>query len=169
MGVNQFIAALSVLFVLLCGCKSEVNPQKRAGQGEPQPTVAAVKNDPGMIGVVRKTGFGINKSQPVGKALDDYRYFTKRAWQETDAKNGTIYVDFIGELDPKALAGDLKKEGVVARSVNVKFVVKTNGDCFVGMITLYDTTSAGKGYPLVVSNVDGVMNAIYANTEFPLQ
>jgi hypothetical protein len=77
-------------------------------------------------------------------------------------------VDFFGTLDPSELDDGLKKNGVVARSVNVKFVVKLNGTCFVGMVTLYDTKSDGKVYPVPVTGVAGIMNAIYANTKLPL-
>jgi|SRR6185369_8378103 len=170
MGMRQLILVVWALLVLLTsGCKGGAESQKKAGHEVQKPAIEAAKEDSGMIGVIKRKVFDVNKSKPVGKAIDDYSFFIKREWQETDAKNGTIYVDFVGELDPKELAPGLKKDGVIARSVNIKFVVKSDGSYFVGMITLSDTTTDGKIYPVQLTNVDRVMKAIYANTELPLQ
>jgi hypothetical protein len=167
MGMKLLIAVLCVCSALLCGCQGKQDIQKKSGHGEQQPSLTTEKKSERMISVVKKAVFDVNKSKPVGKAMDEYQYFTKREWQETDAQNRTIYVDFIGDLDPKELSADSKKAGVVARSVNIKFVVKSDGTYFVGMITQYDTKSDGKVYPLPMTDVAGVMNAIYANKELP--
>ena len=167
MGIRSLILGLSVLSVLLCGCQGKQDPPKKTGHGVQQPVANADMKDAGMVAAVKKSVFDVNKSKAVGKAIDDYRYFTGREWKETKAQNGTIYVDFIGVLDPHEIAASLKKDGVVARSVNLKFVIKPGGTCFVGMITLYDTRKDGVVSFLPVTDVAGVMNAIYANAELP--
>jgi hypothetical protein len=168
MPMRVLISALCILFAVLCGCEGKKDSQEKGGRGAQKPAIETEKNDGRMVGVVKKAVFDVNKTKPVGKAIDDYRYFTMRDWRETDAQNGTIYVDFIGGLDPKVIDAGLKKGGVVARAINVKFVVKPDGTCFVGMITLYDTKTDGKISPIPVTAVAEVMNAIYANTELPL-
>ena len=167
--MRLLIAVLCVLSALLCGCQGKQDLQKKTGHGEQPPAIQADKEDTGMVGVIKRKVFDVNKSKPVGKAIDDYRYFTRREWKETDAQNGTVYVDFVGGLDPKMIDAGLKTGGIVARSVNIKFVIKPDGTCFVGMITLYDTKTDGKSYSIPVTAVAGVMNAIYANTELPLK
>jgi len=152
---------------MLCGCKGGAEPQKSTVHGEQKPVIQADKEDPGMVGVIKRKVFDENKSKSVGKAMDEYQYFTSREWKETAAQNGTIYVDFIGGLDQKVISAASRQEGVIARTVNVKFVVKMDGTCFVGVITKYDTKTDGKVYPLPVTDVAGVMNAIYANKELP--
>ncbi|HXE98512.1 MAG TPA: hypothetical protein VN642_19070 [Dongiaceae bacterium] len=155
------------MFAMLCGCKGGAEPQKSTVHGEQKPVIQADKEDPGMVGVIKRKVFDENKSKSVGKAMDEYQYFTSREWKETAAQNGTIYVDFIGGLDQKVISAASRQEGVIARTVNVKFVVKMDGTCFVGVITKYDTKTDGKVYPLPVTDVAGVMNAIYANKELP--
>jgi hypothetical protein len=157
-----------MLSAMLCGgCNGGAEPPKKSFHGAQKPVVETDNKDAGMVGIVKKAVFDVNKSKPVGKAIEDYRYFTKREWQETGAKNGTTYVDFFGSLDPKEIDASVNKDGVVARSVNIKFVVKQDGTCFVGMVTMYDTRNDGNTYPVQVIDIAGAMNAIYANTKLP--
>jgi len=169
MGMRLLILVSCMLSGLLSGgCKGKAEPPKKGVHGEQQPVTgqSGMKKE-GMIGIVKKAVFDANNSKPVGKVLEDYRFFTGREWKQTDAKNGTIYVDFFGTLDPGEIPAPFRKEGVVNRNVNVKFVVKEDGTCFVGMVTLYDTRTDGNTYPVQVTDVVGVMNAIYANAKLP--
>lgn len=167
MVIRQSVLVLCILFAVLCGCQGGKEPQNNAGHAAQNPAVKADKKAFNMVDVVKNSVRDKKKSKPVGKAFDDYRFFTKREWKETTAQNQTVYVDFVGLLDSKVIDAKAKREGVVDMAVDIKFVVKPNGTNFVGMITFYDTKNGGKKYPVPLPAVAGVMNAIYANVELP--
>lgn len=167
MGKLLLISVLCMSFAVLNGCQERKEPLNKNVHGASIPDVESGTKAATLVDVIKNTVFNENKSKSVGKAFDEYQFFTRREWKETRSQNLTVYVDFIGLLDAKVIDARAKKEGVDDMAVNVKFVVKPDGSCFVGMITLYDTKNGGKEYPVPLPAIAGVMDAIYANTGLP--
>ena len=167
MGRLLLILVLCMLFAVLSGCQERKEPPKNSAHGANSPAVKADMKAYDMVDVVKNSVSDKKKTKSVGKAFDEYPFFTKREWKKTTAQNQTVYVDFVGLLDTKVIDARAKKEGVVDMAVDIKFVVKPDGTNFVGMITFYDTKTGGKTYPVPLPAVAGVMNAIYANAELP--
>ena len=60
------------------------------------------------IGIVKDGSLEINKATTVGKALDNYKYFSKTDWKTFKTDNGQTIVQFNGTIDiNKLLSSDL--------------------------------------------------------------
>lgn len=164
--------AIMVFFsICLVGC-SQQGESKMQQQVRKTSTVhGAVPSkgveDLGMVSVVKKQVLEGYASAPVGKAIDGYRFFSKKEWSESSNSKGTYYVDVTGWLDASTIDLASIKEGIAARGVQIKFVVYENGAFGVVMVSKVEAKTDGKMYANSLDNskAQQVMNSIYANKE----
>jgi hypothetical protein len=101
----------------------------------------------------------------IGKAFDNYKYFSKVAWKESPATNGKIYFDCTGMIKKKMFTLDKSWDDVAFREVEVKFVVNPSGEYGVVMATRIDMKKDGQVVRLPLADLKGLLNSIYANKE----
>jgi hypothetical protein len=103
--------------------------------------------------------------------FDSYKYATTKEWRETITSNGIIYVDYVCQLDASSLSDAVKNDGVVQRSLYMKFSIRDNGEAYVALITVIDTLAGGK---TKTTNYQGeevmlkIVKAFYDNKEIVL-
>lgn len=125
-------------------------------------------NTSGFKDVVKKQTLPGYPVMTVGKAFDGYSHLVKKEWKETQAPNGTMYIDFSGWLEGNSLGIDAIKKGISRQGVEVKFVINRDGVFFVGMASKLEATSDGKVSVYPLSDVKAILDSIYANSEITL-
>lgn len=164
------IAALGVSICAAACTEKAVENQKKSEAKSPEMKVhggesAKDSDSAGFKDVVKKQTLPTYPAMTVGKAFDGYSHLVKKEWKETQASNGTIYIDFTGWFQGNSLGIDAIKKGISQQGIEVKFVINREGVLFVGMVSKLEATTDGKvnAYPL--SEAKTVIDSIYANRE----
>jgi hypothetical protein len=134
-------------------------------QKQAQPVNKADSDKVGIVAAIKGRKLTDFKTLTIGEAFDNYPYFDKRKWKESRTDNGKIYVDFWGWFKDSALDAASKKNGVVARGVEVKFVINPDGDFYLAMISRTETSADGTEHDYPIDDKQGILKAIYANKE----
>jgi hypothetical protein len=117
---------------------------------------------------IKEKKLNLSSSKTVGDVFDSYKYATKKEWLETITKSGIIYVDYICQLDAGSLSDAAKKDGIVQRSLYVKFSIRDNGEAYVALITVVDAFADRKTKTTNYQAEDvmlKIVKAIYDNKE----
>jgi len=135
------------------------------GSGKPELEGSAATGDSGLAKVIKNAQMPNYPSVTFGKAIDDYRYFTKREWSETRSTNGKIYVDFTGWLKIHFFDFGAIKSGTSARAVGIKFLVKPDGSYGIVMVSRVELKTDGVVYSYPTNNLQETLKMIYENKE----
>ncbi|HEY6838704.1 MAG TPA: hypothetical protein VI389_08180 [Geobacteraceae bacterium] len=119
----------------------------------------------GVAAAIRGKTLGDFKTMTIGEAFDNYRYFDKKEWKESGSGNGKIYVDFWGWFKESSIDAASKKNGIVARGVQIKFVVNPEGEFYVAMISRAEKGADNTEHDYPLDDKQSILNAIYGNKE----
>ncbi|GAB7026492.1 hypothetical protein [Geotalea toluenoxydans] len=122
----------------------------------------------GMTGVIQRASLPDYKAMTIGEAFGKYGYLKKKEWRETRAANGNIFIDFTGYVPAGWFDFKMKKAGVSARGLEVKFVIYPDGAYGLGMVSNVEVRTDGKIYRTPRTDAKTVLDAIYANQKFKL-
>jgi len=118
-----------------------------------------------FVSIVSKQKLPGLDSKTIGAAFEEYRYFSSREWNETRNASGKVYVDFKGLLAGNSLALNSLKAGIARHGVEVKFVVDSSGQMFVGMVSKIEVMTDGSMKLIPVEGAKKIMEQIYDNKE----
>lgn len=140
---------------------SGMKPANAEATGELPPSPVLIE--------LKKNHLAVNQAKTIGEAFDSYKYATKIEWRET-AKETTefpYYIDYICWLPVKTFSSVALKENVVKRALDIKFAILENGETYVAMASRTEIKSDGMIHstPLVPSNTENIIKAIYENRE----
>lgn len=161
-----FLAVVVTSMFGLCACtentkeiekKTDLKKNAARVHGE---TVATGDNALSFIDVVKRKDLPIHPGVTIGKMFDDYSWVTNKQWRETRGLNGTYYIDFSGWF-----GGNASDKKVSSTGINVKFVINTKGNLFVGMVSKLEMQPGGEIYSYPQQNIQSIMEKIYANRE----
>jgi len=109
----------------------------------------------------------VSSTKTIGEAFDAYKHVLKKEWKETATVGGTYFIDYICELNVSPISFVSLKEGVMKRSLDIKFAIREDGTTFISMASLIDIKSDGMIYTTVIDPVDikKIVTAIYENRE----
>ena len=113
-----------------------------------------------FIDVVKKKELPIRPGVTIGKIFDAYSWTANKQWRETRGSNGTYYIDFSGWFSNNA-SGQKKP----STGIEVKFVIDTKGNLFVGMVSKLEVQPSGEISSYPQQNIQSIMDKIYANRE----
>jgi hypothetical protein len=116
----------------------------------------------GLAGALKDKRLGEYTATTIGQAFDSYQHFEKREWRETASSNGKSYVDFWGWFNAGALDAATKND-IVARGVEVKFVINPDGEFYVAMISRLESFADGRKILHPLADKKSILDAIYAN------
>lgn len=115
----------------------------------------------GLAKAVKKVKLPNYQSKTFGEAVDSYRYFSKKGWKETHSSNGKVYVDFTGWLKNSPF----DTRAVSARGIGIKFLVKSDGNYAVVMVSKVEIRTDGNVYSEPLPDVSTILNKLYGNVE----
>lgn len=142
----------------------ESEPQKVHGEAPPAsgnpaktPTAEALKKNK-LNGYPHKS---------IGEAFDAYNKVATKEWQEDIGRDGRFYVDFICWFGQQALSPAARKNGVVKKGLDIKFVVQESGEAYIAMASRLFMMADGKYQSEVIPLVEAarIVDAIYNNNE----
>lgn len=109
------------------------------------------------------------QSKTVGEAFDAYSMAVAREWQEVYGRDNRYYVDYICWFDEKSVLPEHRKQAIVKRGIDIKFVVleggKAEGEAYIAMATKLFMKADGKIQSefFKVEEVPNIVKAIYEN------
>ncbi len=119
----------------------------------------------GFADVIKSKKLADYSTSSIGDAFGTYRFFDKREWRETKSSDGKVYVDFWGWFNAAVLDDASTKNGIVARGVEVKFVIYPDGAFNLAMISKIEARTDDKVYVYPLADKKRIMDAIYTNKE----
>ena len=155
----------ALLSVTACNKGDSKGAGPMAGQKQAEPDSRPGVPKEGIAEALKKKKLAEFKTVTIGEAFDTYRYFDKREWKESRSANGKIFVDFWGWFKEGALDAASRKNGVVARGVQVKFVINPEGDFYLAMISRAEKGADGSEQDYPLDDKAGILKAIYGNKE----
>ncbi|WP_088536437.1 hypothetical protein [Geobacter sp. DSM 9736] len=162
--VVMFILVFAALQVGACSRnESETLTNKKGTPAFHGVNDTSAGSSQGFVAIIKGATLADYRTATIGKATDDYRYFTRREWSETRSENGKVYVDFSGWFDGKRVINGLAADGV-----EVKFVIEPTGEFYVAMVSgLQGNAGAGiTRHPL--AQIKPVLESIYSNKPITL-
>lgn len=170
---KMYLVSLACLAALaLAGCskggdgapeKKAASEQKAAVGNESKAANGKDAKTPGFVGVIKGATLDALKSKTIGEAIDGYQYFETRDWNESRVANGRVMVVFYGRLKESSISDVDKRAGVVARGMDIKFVIGRDGAYNIESISRYDTLRDGKLQGYAVADFGTVLPKIYRN------
>jgi hypothetical protein len=148
--------------MLVCFPLSAVSKEPMRGLqfhsvGVPEKPVDPATGESGLAKVIKNVKLPGHPSKTFGEAVDTYRYFSKKEWKETPSSNGKVYVDFTGWLKKSSL--DLSEISI--QGVGIKFLVKSDGNYAVVMVSKIEIKTDGKMFSEPLSDKSGVLDKLY--------
>ncbi|MBJ6752225.1 hypothetical protein [Geomonas anaerohicana] len=104
----------------------------------------------------------------IGTAFEKYGYFKEKHWYETRGTGGNFYVDFRGSSPTGWFDFKGRRAGIAEKGVVLKFVIYPSGEYGIVMASKTVQTKDGKTTATPISNIKGVVDAIYANKKLDL-
>lgn len=132
--------------------------------GVPEKPVDPATGDSGLAKTIKNVKLPNYQSKTFGEAIGSYHYFSKKEWKETHSLNGSVYVDFTGWLK----SSPFDTSSVTARGVGIKFLVKSDGNYAVVMVSKVEIRTDGNVYSEPLSDISAVLNKLYSNVEIKL-
>lgn len=120
-----------------------------------------------MIDILKNRKLQSHPSITIGKAFDSYSHFSKIEWKEFRDPSGKFYYDCTGKLKKKLFGFLTDKDGIASRSLEVKFLITSDGDYGAVLATWITNYKDGRVERKVDSDLKGVIEKIYANRELP--
>ncbi|WP_243371766.1 hypothetical protein [Geotalea sp. SG265] len=117
----------------------------------------------GMAGAIQKAHLPGYPKMTIGQAFGKYGYLENKEWRETRAANGDVFIDFTGYAPTRWFDFKMKRAGISARGLEVKFVVHPDGAYEVGMVSSVEVRSNGSVYRTPRADIKNVLDAIYGN------
>ena len=158
---------MSAVLSCVAGCNNggANDAGHKAEQKQAQPDKTSEPAKEGVVAAIRGKTLAGFKTVTIGEAFDTYRYFDKKEWKESRSTNGKIYVDFWGWFKESAIDEASRKNGIVARGVEVKFVVNPEGDFYLAMISRVEKGADGAEHDYPIDDKQSILKAIYGNRE----
>jgi hypothetical protein len=119
------------------------------------------------IDALKKNHLEVSATKTIGEAFDSYTYAITKEWRETPSENGPHYIDYICWFHVSPVSSAALKEGVVKRGLEIKFVVRGDGETYIAMVSRIDLKSDGMRYNTVIDppEIKNIVTAIYENRE----
>ncbi|MDD2899693.1 MAG: hypothetical protein PHI31_13390 [Desulfuromonadaceae bacterium] len=119
------------------------------------------------IEALKKNHLEVSATKTIGEAFDSYKYAEEKKWLETPSENGPHYIDYVCWFHISPVSSAALQEGVVKRGVEIKFVVRGDGETYIAMVSRIDITSDGMRHTTVIdpSQIKKIVTAIYENKE----
>lgn len=105
------------------------------------------------------------QGKTVGEAFDAYSKAVAREWQEVGGRANRYYIDYICWFDEKSVLPEHRKQAIVKRGIDIKFVVSEEGEAYIAMATKLFMKADGKiqSELFKVEEVPNIVKAIYEN------
>lgn len=162
------IAALGFIFVLAACSGEKVESEKNSQNSSQNMSVhgGGKKTAPvGLEEIVKKKTLPEFSSDPIGKVLSNYRYFSKQDWKESRTSTGKFYIDCIGWFDTKKLDMMNIKNGVAMQGLQFKFVITHDGLFGLAMVSRVEAKTDGQLYFYPVEDAKVILEKVYSNKE----
>jgi hypothetical protein len=119
------------------------------------------------IDALKKNHLEVSTTKTIGEAFDSYTYPITKEWRETPSESGPHYIDYICWFHINPVSSAALMEGVVKRGLEIKFVVRGDGETYIAMATRIDIKSNGMRYNSVIDppKIKKIVTAIYENRE----
>jgi hypothetical protein len=140
--------------------RPQVNPNNLRFHGDAKETTKVT-----MLELLKKQKLADYPAATIGKAFDNYRYFSEVAWKEYPALHGKVYFECTGRIKKKWFGLDKSWDGVAVRHLELKFVVSPDGDYGVVMATRIDRKNDDKVVRTPLTDLRVLLDSIYANRE----
>jgi len=128
-----------------------------------------MKTDAPALGIeaLKKNHLEVSATKTIGEAFDAYQYAITKEWRETPSENGPHYIDYICWFNISPVSIAALKEGVVKRGLEIKFVVRGDGETYIAMASRIDIKSNGMRYNSIIDapEIKKIVTAIYENRE----
>lgn len=140
--------------------------KKKPFHGDLKVNPSAVSATPG-IDALKNNHLEVSSTKTIGEVFDAYTYAIQKEWRETPSQSGPHYIDYIAWFQINPLSSTSLKEGVVKRGLEIKFVVRGNGETYIAMASRIDINSNGMRNSAVIdpSEIRNIVTAIYENRE----
>lgn len=130
--------------------------------------ISATPSPVGMAAVIKGATLPGYPKMKIGEAFEKYSYFKQKRWYETRAATGNFYVDFCGSAPAGWFDFKARRSGISEKGVVVKFVIYPSGEYGIVMASRTVLTKDGKTTAYPLSNIKGVVDAIYNNKKLDL-
>lgn len=123
-----------------------------------------------VVESLKKNHLDVSSTRTIGEAFDSYTHATKKEWRETFSpigESGQYYIDFICWLPVSPFSAVALKEGVVQRKLEIKIVIRPDGETYIALARFFDFKSDGMLYVSFVdpAGIRKIVTAIYENRE----
>jgi hypothetical protein len=122
----------------------------------------------GMVPVIQNALLPGYPKMTIGQAFGSYAYLDKKEWHEMRGANGDIFIDFTGYAPVRWFDFKMKRAGISARGLEVKFVVHPDGAYELGMISSVEVHSNGNVFRTPRGDVKNILDTVYANQRLKL-
>ena len=118
-----------------------------------------------MADSMKKMKLNGYQGKTVGEAFDAYSKVVAREWREVDGRDNRYYVDYICWFDEKSVLPEHRKQAIVKRGIDIKFVLCEGGEAYIAMATKLFMKADGKIQSefFEVEEVPNIVKAIYEN------
>ncbi|HIJ96086.1 MAG TPA: hypothetical protein HPP94_10220 [Desulfuromonadales bacterium] len=124
---------------------------------------------PGTLGIdaLKKNHLELSSTKTIGEVFDSYTHAITKEWRETSSENGPHYIDYICWFNISPVSSVAIRDGVVKRGLEIKFVVRGDGETYIAMISRIDIKSDGMRSVSVIDppEIKKIVTAIYENRE----
>lgn len=157
---------LTVAIMVICAplnalSKEPIKGFQFHGGGVPEKPVNPATGEIGLAKVIKNVKLSNYPSKTFGEAVDSYSHFSNRVWKETHSKNGKVYVDFTGWLKNSPF----NTSKVSVQGVGIKFLVKSDGNYAVVMVSKVEYKTDGNIYSEPLSDISLILSKLYGNVE----
>jgi hypothetical protein len=134
--------------------------------GDVQTNTSSVPETLG-IDALKKNHLEVSATKTIGEAFDSYKHAITKEWRETTSESGPHYIDYTCWFQINPVSSVAIKEGVVKRGLEIKFVVRGDGETYIAMASRIDIKSNGMRYVTVIDppQIKNIVTAIYENRE----
>ncbi|MDD2735824.1 MAG: hypothetical protein PHF56_17965 [Desulfuromonadaceae bacterium] len=124
---------------------------------------------PGTLGIaaLKNNHLEVSTTKTIGEAFDSYKHAITKEWRETSSEIGPHYIDYICWFHISPVSTVAIREGIVKRGLEIKFVVRGDGETYIAMISRIDIKSDGMRSVSVIDppEIKKIVTAIYENRE----
>ncbi|MFZ4855023.1 MAG: hypothetical protein ACOYL3_01380 [Desulfuromonadaceae bacterium] len=124
---------------------------------------------PGSLGIaaLKNNHLEVSATKSIGEAFDSYKYAITKEWRETSSESGPHYIDYICWFHISPVSSVAIREGVVKRGLEIKFVVRGDGETYIALISRIDIKSDGMRSVSIIDppEIKKIVTAIYENRE----
>lgn len=139
---------------------------KKPFHGDMKTGAPALSGSPG-IAALKSNHLEVSATKSIGEAFDSYTHAITKEWRETSSESGPHYIDYICWFHISPVSPAAIREGIVKRGLEIKFVVRGDGETYIAMISRIDIKSDGMRSVSVIDppEIKKIVTAIYENRE----